>query len=261
MNNKVWCVCLCCFLFCWGQDSLASEIAGIRKEIEEINKEIVEVSEQKNSDLKKFETYQKRTQRYHEEIKKENDSLSAEIQKERKKNERLDRTLTSIINKSKQIKLRDEHLKNQLIAVCVSLDSLCGNLPPLLITKYQNNLQFLISELKTNNCSSVEGLFRISQIIHKLEESIMDIQISQGISPIADIKGQIYRVRVGAIFEAVVNNDGSMAAVWDKKEKSGWRVISDETLSKKLLTAIKVREGKTVPQLVSIPLSINKGMK
>ena len=86
----------------------------------------------------------------------------------------------------------------------------------------------------------------------------MEIQVLQGGSPIPEIPGQVYILRIGNVFEAVIHRDGVMCALWDKSEETGWKIIDDPSTCKELLSGVRVREGKSIPKLVTIPLKIER---
>ena len=88
----------------------------------------------------------------------------------------------------------------------------------------------------------------------RAEELTGSIQVSQESSPIAEIRGTVYRLRIGAFFEAVVNLKGTECAVWYASDSTGWKTITDPSVAAEILKAANIREGKTMPAFVNLPL-------
>ena len=88
----------------------------------------------------------------------------------------------------------------------------------------------------------------------RAEEATGSIQVSQESSPIAEIRGMVYRLRIGTFFEAVVNVKGDECAVWYPSDTTGWRTIKDVSIAGEIFKAANIREGKTMPSFVNLPL-------
>ena len=95
------------------------------------------------------------------------------------------------------------------------------------------------------------------QILNKLDEASSGIQISQESSPVADIRGMVYRLRIGTIFEAVVDTKGEKCAVftgWGDDGAPHWKNLDSPDTAMMVLQAVNIREGKSLPAFVNLPL-------
>jgi hypothetical protein len=92
----------------------------------------------------------------------------------------------------------------------------------------------------------------MQQIMVRAEEVTGSIQVSQESSPITEIRGTVYRLRIGTFFEAVVNLKGEECAVW--YGAGGWKTLKDAAVAAQLLKAANIREGKSLPAFVKLPL-------
>jgi hypothetical protein len=79
-----------------------------------------------------------------------------------------------------------------------------------------------------------------------------EVQVAEGISPVKQISGTVYRLRIGSVFEAVVDSRGEKAFY---REENEWKPVEDPAAAATLLKAVKIREGKTVPVLVNLPFA------
>ena len=62
-------------------------------------------------------------------------------------------------------------------------------------------------------------------------------------------------MRIGGVFEAVVNTKGEKSAIWSGGINGEWIPIDDATVSARILKAVQIREGKTLPVLVELPFN------
>ena len=75
--------------------------------------------------------------------------------------------------------------------------------------------------------------------------------------PVADIRGMVYRLRIGTIFEAVVDTKGEKCAVfsgWGDDGAPHWKDLDSPVLAQAVLQAVNIREGKSLPAFVNLPL-------
>ena len=106
-------------------------------------------------------------------------------------------------------------------------------------------------EIAAASIDNVEALNRLMQISRDMLSMSREIQSVEGISPVGELKGTVYRMRIGTALEAVVDIRGEHAYIWDRN--SGWQATDDPSIVQSILKAVKIREGKTVPSLVRIP--------
>jgi len=151
----------------------------------------------------------------------------------------------------KEVSLRQEQLKEKLIHHCNKLLETAKSLPPILSSKIKAGLEYLKSELIVRSIDNIEGIHRLVRISRDLGADLVDIEIVQGSSPISQITGTSYRLRIGGIFEAVVK--GETAAIWDFPKRK-WIMLNDPMKARLIMNAVEVRTGKKEPSLVQIPI-------
>ena len=121
-----------------------------------------------------------------------------------------------------------------------------------------SGLSLLMNDMTIKSIDVVEGCTRLVQILGKLDEAGSGIQISQESSPVADIRGMVYRLRIGTIFEAVVDTKGEKCAVfsgWGDDGAPHWKDLDSPVLAQAVLQAVNIREGKSLPAFVNLPLA------
>lgn len=239
-------------------DELDDKIASLSKDIKNISKEIDIVKDEEEKDLKKFEKYQERTLTYQKSIKNETDSLRTQITSLVISNDSLNSLIYSVESKINNINLKDKDLRLTLINNCQSLDSISNLLPPSILGSVKNSIQFLQNELIQNSITALEGIHRFGKIVSQIQDYEMSIQVSQASSPIKNINGQVNILRIGTCFEAMVDNDAKICALWDIKADNSWQIIENSEMAKDILEAIRIHEGKSIPSLANIPFNINK---
>lgn len=252
-------ILLCINAFRIFPDELDDQIASLSKEIKDISKEIDKVREEEDKDLQKFKKYEERTNTYQSNIKSETDSLRLEVSKLTIINDSLSSLIYSIENRINNISLKEKDTKLSLIHNCKALDSITTLLPPSISVITSNTIRFLQNELEQKNISSLEGIHRLGKIISQIQEYEMDIQVSQATSPIKEINGQVNILRIGTCFEAMVDNDAKVFALWNRNLETSWEIIENNELAQNILEAIRIHEGKSIPSLTHIPFNIAKG--
>jgi hypothetical protein len=156
------------------------------------------------------------------------------------------------------VDLEQDELRSNLVSSTKELAEYIRGLPPLVVTQIGASASLLQHELTTKSVDNIEGMTRLFQIFSQIDEVLASIQISQESSPVPEIRGTVYRLRLGAFFEAVVDIKGEKGALWHKqgeKDGSQWKVISDPEISAALLKAINMREGKAIPTFIGLPLA------
>ena len=227
-----------------------AEIKRKKNELARVAKQRAKVQKAIKQDKKDFDAYQARTKTRMDNIRSQSRDIRTEIGKLRKKYASLGATIGRYNRATRGYQLRQKNLSKRLIQHCDTLLSLARTLPPMMSAKAAAVLDYLKSELKGGSVDNIEGLHRLVRIARKLDAQLMEIQVSQGSSPVPQITGTCYRLRVGGVFEAVVK--GEHAAVWDFGERA-WVMLDDPKKAKLLLHAIEVRNGKQQPALVRIP--------
>jgi len=228
-----------------------AEIKRKKAELKRVAKQLAAVKKATKQDAAEFEAYKARTKERAAGIIKQ----TAEIQKStgefRRKYDRLGAIIGGHRRKVKGFEARQKNFTARLIKHCDALIATARGLSPMLSGKAVAALDYLKSELTGGSTDNIEGLHRLVRIARQLDAQLMDIQVSQGSSPVPQITGTCNRIRVGGVFEAVVK--GESAAVWDF-DTGKWRLLNDPKLAKLILQAVEVRSGKKKPALVQLPL-------
>lgn len=240
-------------------DELDDQIEKLSKEIKNISNEIDNVKSEEEKDLSKFHKYEERTKTFENSIKKESDSLRLQISKLAITNDSLNSLIYSVENKINNYNLKDKDLRKNLIKSCNELSTSSNLLPPSIALPLSNTIQFLQNELNQNSISTLEGIHRFGKIVSQIQDYEMSIQVSQGTSPVKEINGQVHILRIGTCFEAIVDNDAKICALWNKNTEGNWEIIERSDIAQDILNAVRIHEGKSIPALANIPFNITKG--
>lgn len=236
---------------------IKKEIKRIRKELLQVQNERLRVQELQKEDRAEFEEYRTKTLSKIREMRDEVDTLKKDLEDQNLKRDSLTGSYMAIKAKEKQIDLQQENFRKVMLINTERLLLLAKKLNPSIREKPVSALKLLKNELSTKSVDNIEAITRLFQVARDMDNGGSSIQIVQGTSPIEEIRGTTYRLRVGTIFEAVVNAAGTMSAIWDGYDGQGndkWRMVSDPVVSQEILKAINVREGKSLPSLVKLPL-------
>ena len=229
-----------------------AEIKRKKAELKRVEKQLAEVKEATRQDAAEFEAYKARTKERAQGIIKQ----TAEIQKStgefRKRYDRLGAIIGGHRRSVKGYEARQKNFTARLIQHCDRLIATARGLSPMLSDKAVAALDYLKSELTGGSTDNIEGLHRLVRIARQMDAQLMDVQVSQGSSPVPAITGTCHRIRVGGVFEAVVK--GESAAVWDF-DTGKWRLLNNPATARQIMNAVEVRSGKKKPALVSLPLT------
>lgn len=244
-----------------GADSydIDKEITRIRKELSSLSTERQKVREKAKLDFKEHENYRQQMRKRFSILRTEIDSLKKSVVDHRLKNDSLSTFVNAEINKQRQYDLLQDSFRKQLIALCDIYLEEAADLPPMSENGITSVLSFLRSELSSKSVDNIEGIQRLVQVLKDFEALTGSIQIVQGASPVPEIRGTTYRLRLGSIFEAAVDANAVKYAVWDGVDSIGndqWEVFNDAEGAAKILKAVNIREGKALPAFVEIPFSM-----
>lgn len=206
-----------------------------------------------------FETYTARMKQRLSALSVETDSVRNAIGGFQRTSDSLGAVISRLEAQQREYDLRQTRFGEVLIAMCDSLMACADAATPSLAGASRAAADFLRSERAAGGIDNIEGINRLVQIINDLEMRLMEIEISQGVSPLPDIPGTVYRLRLGSVFEAVVDEKGERCAVWSPVGTEAWAFIDDPRTAGQILKAIKVREGKTRPELVELPFAAREG--
>ena len=239
-------------------DDLDAEIGRVRKELASIVAEKRQVREKAQKDYQEHSAYLKSIQQRFKTIRNGIDSLENLEVTEKVRNDSLAGAIRSEIAKQRQYELLQDSFRKRLVDLCEEFAVQAGKMPPITTGSTVNGLAFLGSELKTKNVDNVEGIQRLFQVVNDLEELTGSIQIASGPSPVPELRGTVYRLRIGTLFEAAVDAQGKNYALWnggDSTDSGPWTVGSDNVTGAQILNAVNIREGKSLPALVELPFS------
>ena len=242
-------------------DDIDAEIGRIRKELASIVAEKRQVREKAGKDFEEHSAYLKTIRQRFSSIRNAIDSLNDLQIVEKERNDSLAGAIREEVSRQRQYDLLQDSFRARLVQLCRQFMDEAEKLPPLSSGSTVNALAFLQSELKTKSVDNVEGLQRLFQILNDMEELTGSIQIASGPSPVPELRGTVYRLRIGTLFEAAVDAQGSNYALWTGSDSTGngeWTTGSDNETASALLNAVNIREGKSLPSLVELPFSDNK---
>jgi len=250
-------IVLCAFMGTQAQEQvdIQNEITRTKRELKRQKKEREKVRKLTVQDKEEFLDYQSRTKQRFDALKTETQSTKKETGTYQKKSDSLGAVLTTVKASQKEYDLKQQGTKNRLITLCEKAMKSTAHLTPSLSKKAYDALNFLKSELAAASIDNSEGIHRLIQILNDTEMQLMEIQISQGASPVPEISGSIYRLRIGGVFEAVVDSKGDKSAVWTGGPDGKWQPVDEAGVSADILRAIHIREGKTRPDLVKLPFA------
>ncbi|MFP4013241.1 MAG: DUF3450 family protein [Chitinispirillaceae bacterium] len=234
------------------------EISRIRKELAQVSSQRQTIRDEKARDRKDFSEYQKRTQKRFETIRTEIDSLEVSTERYSNRNDSLSALISASEARKRQYDLMQDRFRQRLIKGLDEFHTVASELPPMLSKTNLSTISFLKSELASKTVDNIEAIQRLAQIVKDMEEATSGIQIVQGPSPIPDMRGVTYRLRIGSLFEAVVDAAGTKYAIWngyDENGKEKWKMSEDEAMASNILKAVNIREGKALPEFVQIPIS------
>lgn len=231
-----------------------NELRRVKREIKRIKQERLKVKKEALQDKKEFASYMARTKERKQNIISETDSVRKEIVQFQKKSSTLGSRLNSLTSQQKNYDYKQKHLKEQLMKICDRAITTAKGTLPSLQKKSIDALKYLQSELAVGTVDNTEAIHRLVQILESQEQQLMDISVAQAPSPITDIHGSVFYLRLGGVFEAIVDTKGKKSAIWDG---SKWDFINDPVVSGEILRATQIRTGKTLPDFVKLPYSVN----
>ncbi len=252
-------ILLSCFiLFAAEEHDILNEITRTKRELSRMMKERQKVYKAVAQDKKEFEAYKTRTKQRMASLSAQTDSVRQAVGIYQKRSDSLGAVLSGIQAQQKEYDLKQNHLRDNLIMLCDKAISSSRETTPSISEKAVPALDFLKSELAAGNIDNIEGIHRLVQILNDLELWLMDIQISQGTSPLSEIHGTVSRLRIGGVFEAIVDTKGEKSAIWSGGSDGEWVPIDNVSVSARILKAIHIREGKTVPGFIELPFSLKE---
>jgi len=242
--------------------SIDDDIARLRKEIVQAQADAERISQEMDKDKKDFEAYRTRTAQRLAQTQSQLDTLKSETVAQSRANDALAAQIGGVLAQRREIELSQDEFRQKLIAFCNNVQPAVKRLTPLIMAPTLSGLSLLVNDLTTKSVDVVEGCSRLVQILNKLDEASSGIQISQESSPVPDIRGLVYRLRIGSFFEAVVDTKGEKSAVfagWVSDGAPRWKNLDSPAIAMAVLQAVNIREGKSLPAFVNLPLAVDAG--
>jgi chromosome segregation ATPase len=257
MKRSIGAICLLSFavsLALAQQSDKENDIKRARKDLMQLQTERQKNKMERIKDLTEFQDYAKRTVERLAAVKNETNSITQQIAAQQRRNDSLAALINVAGAQAKQAEMCQDAMREKLAASCDQIIANLEGAPPMVRQNLVASAALLKNELRNKNVDNVEALNRMQQIMTRAEEVTGSIQVSQESSPVPEIRGTVYRLRIGAFFEAVVNLKGEECAIWYGSDSQGWKTIKDASVAAEILKAANIREGKALPAFVKLPL-------
>lgn len=241
-----------------GEYDIDKEIISLRKELSTIASQRKTLKEEVLEDEKEFTSYVERTKKRMDMLRSEVDSIKKAIEVQGIVNDSLRAVIDAFQNGKRQADLQQGAFREKCVVVCDEFLKPVRMLPPMLRKPFDASLSLLRSELISKSVENSEALQRLNQILRDIDDATTAVQFVQGVSPVPEIRGTAYRIRIGMLFEAAVNMDGTSYAVWNGYDSAGkelWNIGNDRDLAGQLLKCVNVREARALPDFVQLPVS------
>jgi len=239
-------------------EEIEKEISRIRKELVSVQNERATVKDQMKTDRDEFDTYRQSILGKMRALRNETDSIASLQGAFKQKKASLEGAVLGYKSQQRQYDLLQEQFREKLLLATSSVEMRAKRLTPSAKEKPMAAASLLRSELSSKSVDNVEAVARLFQIARDMDGAGSTIQIVQGTSPVADIRGTAFRLRLGTLAEVIVSQKGDKAAIWTGVNEAGvdqWKVISDPVVAQEILTAVTIREGKAIPRMVKIPFA------
>jgi hypothetical protein len=253
-------VVLCCMtgVAVAQSDELDREITRLKKEITRVEAQRENEARQMKTERTEFRAYQERTAARISSINHQTDSVRAVQQRTEHRNDSLRAALGAVQAGIREQELLGKNVRSVIASALKKLQYELPDLPPLITEQYSGPVSYLLTELEAGSVENTEALYRFMRLVQDLRTVSQEIQVVEGASPVAQLRGSVYRLRIGAVFEAVVDAEGRKAFLWTsagERTDTVWVPAGNETTAGALLKAVRIREGKTVPELVDLPIA------
>lgn len=262
-KKRILCACLIYLgfglplpIFSQEEVELENQLRRAKKDIEQLEKERAKVRQATQDDYQQFKEYQQRARQQFGALKQKSDSLNQAASVLRNRNAVLGSNVNSIKSRQREYDINQEKVRAKLASLCDTLIRVTEALSPMLSEKQTTSIKFLQSEIQAATSDNLESMSRLFSILTELENRLMDVEVDQGASPLPSITGVVYRLRIGGVYESIVNEGGTQAAVWNSNDRK-WEMVADQETAARIRKAVSIRVGKSVPELVTLPISLN----
>ena len=241
-------------------DEIDREIMRLKKEISRVQSQRKEEKKQADRERRELEAYRKRTADKIAAVKHVTDSIKNSLEQAGSRNDSIKMEISSIQVHLREVELNRDNLKKEILNSVKEILRTAEMLPPLIQQQYAGPLSYLSGEIEAGTVESTEALFRLMRIVQDLRTVAQEIQVVEGASPVEELRGSVYRLRIGAVWEAAVDGEGKNAFIWtgysDTSGVAVWRKPASVEYTASILDAVRMREGKTVPELITLPMEV-----
>ena len=238
---------------------LENEIGRLKKELSAVRADRQRTMDDVIKDKKEFAAYQDRTASRKNSLARETDSLKRQIVLFEQKKDSLSAIAAGLEQQKREYGLLQEHFKEHLVAACATLMPLSKKSPPAVAKQSTAALSFLMNDCTTKSVDNVEAVHRLVQIISNIEEASRAIQTGQETPNLQQMQRSSLMLRIGSVFEAVVDDDAKNGALWQGSDASGrplWQALTDAETRSMVLKAINIRESRVLPAFIVLPYAV-----
>jgi hypothetical protein len=239
-------------------EEIDDEIIRLRKELSRQQIECQRTRtdiEQENSE---FNAYRSKNSLKVKNLSADIDSLDKDIAKRTSANDSVSAVISTVLAQIHQKELSQNVLRDMIISILGPVEETAEKLPPMASQTLIVSIALLKNDVSSKSVDNAEACNRLAQILNQMEETTASIASAQVASPIPEIPGIAYRIRIGGIFEALVNEKGTRTALFrgiNPDGKPKWETVDNPELATLMLGAVNIREGKNLPALVTLPIS------
>jgi len=246
-------------LFAEDNDEVGRELRRIKDEIRRVKAQRAEEAQHVKKENWEYADYRKRTAKKINAITTRTDSLQQQLQQLNTRTDSLTAQLEATKTAIEEENLRKKSLSKVIIKSVESVKEELERFPPMIREQYSGSLAYLIGEVKGGTVENTEALHRLMRIVRDVRTVAQEIQVIESVSPVAEVRGTVSRLRIGAVFEAVYDNKSNTAFIWSAAVDTlpeNWLPVKDGTTLAAIKKAILMREGKVVPELLALPFSM-----
>lgn len=235
---------------------LSGEIARVQRELRQVQGQRQDLQREVLNDKTEYAAYKKRIKQRRDDVSHATDSVRQRMDHLKTRNDSLVAKLFAVNAAIRQQELQRERFQHILITAVTKLQREVDHFPSLITEQYRGSISYLLGELQAQSVESTEAMYRFVRIVQDMRIVLQDIQVVEGVSPLPELKGTVYRFRIGGVFEAIIDMQGKNAFLWSGNTDEGkprWQKVADERGSAAIMKAVKIRGGKTIPELVELP--------
>jgi septal ring factor EnvC (AmiA/AmiB activator) len=238
--------------------SASDDLVRLRKELTQVQSERQKNRVERDAEAKEYQAYQRRTAGRMAQVRSETDSINSETATSQRTGDSLSALVKAFADKKEQVELSKDNLRQRLARSCDALDSTASSFPPLVCGRLRSSLALVKSELAARTMEGAEAFARLFQVVSLARDAASSIEATQENSPVADLRGQVSRLRIGTLFEAMADQKAEKCLVWrsnSTQSEALWQLCADPSAPENIVKAVAIREGKALPSFVVLPLA------